>query len=228
MKDLLPLSWKSPDGPLSRAEARSIIWRQDMAGYVLQHMKKDTVKELKKACLVGQKLEDKTGVWRVLDIGEGGEKGLHEGLRKIGELDQMACGGVLVLKSASLRNREQCEQDGENISECSGPLIHPRQTEILPPSLPLTTPSPTIPEASRSRELPDFIALPNEGTQVPVFDLTHLLSDHDLEELRQHHPRFQQDALFFRPGGNVPVDAMLAMWRLKGYLIHDREFQRGI
>jgi len=147
---------------------------------------------------------------------------VREGLQKIGELDQMAWGGVLILKSVRPGNQKQYEEDGKSVSG------HPRQPsgsrEMAISSSAVPRSSPTLPGPSRLTQLPDFITLPSQGTQVPVFDLVDLLSDHDLDELRQHHPRFDRDALFFRPGGNIPVDAMLAMWRLKGYSMHDREF----
>ncbi|GAD99508.1 conserved hypothetical protein [Paecilomyces variotii No. 5] len=71
--------------------------------------------------------------------------------------------------------------------------------------------------------LPDYITLPHRGKKVPVFDLSVLLSEENLEELRKLHPRFQESALFFRPGGTTPVEPMLALWRLKGYVMYDNE-----
>ncbi|KKA25564.1 hypothetical protein T310_0444 [Rasamsonia emersonii CBS 393.64] len=87
--------------------------------------------------------------------------------------------------------------------------------EILPSESPST---------SFTSVFPDYVTLPQRGTKVPVFDLSVLLSETDREQLRKSHPRFRNQALFFRPGGTVPVDAMLALWRLKGFTMYDREF----
>ncbi|KAL1859251.1 hypothetical protein Plec18167_007818 [Paecilomyces lecythidis] len=70
---------------------------------------------------------------------------------------------------------------------------------------------------------PDYVTLPQRGKKVPVFDLSVLLSEENLEELRRTHPKFQESALFFRPGGTTPVEPMLALWRLKGYVMYDSE-----
>ncbi|CRG88348.1 hypothetical protein PISL3812_05378 [Talaromyces islandicus] len=71
---------------------------------------------------------------------------------------------------------------------------------------------------------PDYITIPQTGTMAPVYDLSMVLSRPDLEALRQSHSRFNQRALFFRPDGPKSTEAMLALWRLKGYVMHDVEF----
>lgn len=188
---LIPFRWKFPMGKLTTGDMRSLVWREDMPEFVLRGLQKEAVKALKKACLKG-KVEDPGGVWRVVGI-DGDvvdEKGLSVGLERIGELERMGSGGVLVFGSEVMR-------EGSTGGESS------------------------IQSASVS-SLPDLITLPVQGSQVPVFDLRALLSQRDIDELRQHSPRFQETALFFRPGGNIPVDAMLALWKLKGYAMHDR------
>ncbi|KAJ9217674.1 hypothetical protein DTO166G4_856 [Paecilomyces variotii] len=70
---------------------------------------------------------------------------------------------------------------------------------------------------------PDYITLPQRGKKVPVFDLSVLLSKENLDELRRIHPRFRENALFFRPGGTTPVEPMLMLWRLKGYVMYDNQ-----
>lgn len=71
---------------------------------------------------------------------------------------------------------------------------------------------------------PDYITIPQTGTMAPVYDLSVVLSRSDLEALRQSNPRFNQRAVFLRPDGPKSTEAMLALWRLKGYIMHDVDF----
>ncbi|KAJ6009597.1 hypothetical protein N7522_004613 [Penicillium canescens] len=64
----------------------------------------------------------------------------------------------------------------------------------------------------------DSVALPQTGSQIPVFDLPSLLSESDLAKLRESHPKFQHTALFFRPDNEMTIDAMISLWRLKRLL----------
>jgi hypothetical protein len=216
---LSPYHWKTPGGLFKPSDEKHLVWREDMPGFVLQNMRKAAVKALKKACTKGKKLETTDGVWRVVDVGFGGGKGLEEGLKKVTELDRMSWGAVLVMERTTRMEAKEDEgktEEQRNFDHASAASDDP------------SIPSPTPARSSSSHllissSLPDLITLPTQGTKVPVFDLTTLLSEKDLEELRQHHPRFKQGALFFRPGGYVPVDAMLVLWKLKGYTIYDQE-----
>ncbi|OKL58199.1 hypothetical protein UA08_06767 [Talaromyces atroroseus] len=71
---------------------------------------------------------------------------------------------------------------------------------------------------------PDYVTLPQTRSAVPVYDLSTLLSASVRDALRQCIPRFNEKALFFRPDGPKSVDAMLAMWELKGFVMHDTAF----
>lgn len=71
---------------------------------------------------------------------------------------------------------------------------------------------------------PDYLTLPQTQSTVPVFDLSTLLSASDRRTLKECIPRFSERALFFRPDGPKSVDAMLALWVLKGYIMHDTDF----
>ncbi|KKK12095.1 hypothetical protein P175DRAFT_0512272 [Aspergillus ochraceoroseus IBT 24754] len=66
--------------------------------------------------------------------------------------------------------------------------------------------------------LPDFVTLPLVKTKVPVLDLTQLLGPEELEDIRSYHSRFQKFAVFLRPTDQLTVDAVLALWKLKGYV----------
>lgn len=77
-------------------------------------------------------------------------------------------------------------------------------------------------------KFPDYLTLPQTQSIVPVIDLSTLLSASDRQALREAIPRFAEKALFFRADGPKSVDAMLAMWELKGYVMHDAEYVRDL
>lgn len=194
---LVPLRWKAPIGKLNAKDIRSLVWRQDMPEFVIGALRKEAVKALKNACLKNVRMQDSSGVWSLVRI-EGDvvdEKGLSDGLEQIGDLEGIRSGAVLVFGPSATR------EGGAEADEAGG--------------------EPKIPTAAQP-PLPDLITLPNQGSQVPIFDLRALLSESDIEELGQHHFRFRKTALFFRPGENVPVDAMLALWKLKGHVMYDQ------
>ncbi|KAL2846937.1 hypothetical protein BJY01DRAFT_168066 [Aspergillus pseudoustus] len=67
-------------------------------------------------------------------------------------------------------------------------------------------------------DLPEFITIPALGSKVPVFDFTQLFSETELEEIRGYDSRLQQFAVFFRPSNRWTVEAVLALWKLQGYI----------
>ncbi|KAL4870822.1 hypothetical protein BDV12DRAFT_165299 [Aspergillus spectabilis] len=72
--------------------------------------------------------------------------------------------------------------------------------------------------AGEETALPDLVTLPGSGSKVPVFDLTRLLSQAELEELRAYHGKFQLPALFLMPPNELVARTILALWRLQGYV----------
>lgn len=80
------------------------------------------------------------------------------------------------------------------------------------------------PAALNSSMFPDFVTLPQTKSKVPVLDLSVLLSEDDLNALREHHPRFRERMLFFRAEDRVTVDAIISLWRFKGSVMHDRQY----
>lgn len=73
------------------------------------------------------------------------------------------------------------------------------------------------PEVEKST-LPDAVHLRQTRSRVPVFDLSVLLSEAELEELRRSDARFQNPALFFRPADKTTMDTLLTLWKLKNFL----------
>ncbi|RAL02930.1 uncharacterized protein BO80DRAFT_423387 [Aspergillus ibericus CBS 121593] len=69
--------------------------------------------------------------------------------------------------------------------------------------------------------MPNEVYVSTERRLAPVFDLTVMLSEAELQELREYHPRFENTALLFRPDNQATVDAMLALWKLRGFIRDD-------
>lgn len=76
-----------------------------------------------------------------------------------------------------------------------------------------------------SESWPESVTVPRVQRGVPVFDLSVLLSESDLAELRQGVQHFQQSALFFRPNNTAMMDLMMALWKLKRYMVEDKELE---
>lgn len=76
----------------------------------------------------------------------------------------------------------------------------------------------------RVSNFPDYVTLPQVQSKIPVFDLSILLSESDMEALRAYDQRFQTTALFLRPDDTTAVDAVLALWKLKGFIRHDAQY----
>ncbi|CAI7607022.1 unnamed protein product [Penicillium discolor] len=64
----------------------------------------------------------------------------------------------------------------------------------------------------------DSVALTQTGSKVPVFDLSVLFSESDINKLRESHGQFQHTALFFRPEDQIGIDAMISLWKIKRLL----------
>jgi hypothetical protein len=64
----------------------------------------------------------------------------------------------------------------------------------------------------------DSVTLTQTASNVPVFDLSVLLSESDLQTLRESHGQLEHNALFFRPDDKAGIDAMLSLWKIKRLL----------
>ncbi|CBF83642.1 predicted protein [Aspergillus nidulans FGSC A4] len=73
-------------------------------------------------------------------------------------------------------------------------------------------------DAYEPANFPESVALPGIDRKVPIFDLTRLLSQAELEEIRAYHVRFQKFGAFFKPSRQPCIDAVLALWNLEGYI----------
>ncbi|KAL1985281.1 hypothetical protein VTN96DRAFT_8080 [Rasamsonia emersonii] len=212
LQKLIPFRWKNPKGPLTPRDMNNLVWREDMPSFVMKNMRKEAVKALEKASWASDlSLNKSAGIWTPVALADKSLPALVEGLKTMGEVDNMECGGILIMGSDSPHeSTDRLESESHPSQESDE-----SSREILPSESPST---------SFTSVFPDYVTLPQRGTKVPVFDLSVLLSETDREQLRKSHPRFRNQALFFRPGGTVPVDAMLALWRLKGFTMYDREF----
>lgn len=86
-----------------------------------------------------------------------------------------------------------------------------------------TTPETEFPKSA----LPDYVTLPQTRSKVPVYDLGVLLSEANRQSLRDAHPLFREQVLFFRPIRTKTLQVSLALWRLKGYVMHDVDWMTG-
>lgn len=182
-----------------------------MPDFTLWCMRQEAMRGLKKSGrVVGKELRHTGDVWRVLetgvDAGAGAidEGGLQDGLRKLGAVENMGWGAILVLSS---KGRKIAGAGASSVDSTA-----PEDTTSEGAVSSADNPSPLSP-------LPDLIKLPTQNSRIPIFDLPQLLAEEDLQELAGFHALFQQDALFFRPGKNIPVEAMLSLWRLKTYVM---------
>jgi hypothetical protein len=169
---LLPFRWKHPLGPITSRVEKNILWRPDMAEYVLQQRRSDVVKKLEKARWRYARLDIPGGVWSVLDIQESSNAALADALERLGSFDRMASGAAFLLAP----------------SGNGGPW-------------------------------PETVFNPSTQSEVPVFDLTTLLSESDLAKLRDADaPHFHNAALFFRPDDRLGVETILALWKLQRFM----------
>ncbi|KJJ36355.1 hypothetical protein AFLA70_96g002940 [Aspergillus flavus AF70] len=189
---LFPYRWKHPHGPFTIKEEKQIIWREDMPDFVLSRMRADVVKKLKKACNKYKRLDATNRVWTAIDLNEYSEAAILEELKRVEPFTRMECGAVLVM----------------------GTLINSQTGVIESVSQDKAT-------FNAVGTLPEYLALPHLPSKVPVFELAQLFSEKELEEIRGYDPRFESPALYFRPNDKITVNAMLSLWKLKGFLRHD-------
>ncbi|CAI7564653.1 unnamed protein product [Penicillium palitans] len=78
--------------------------------------------------------------------------------------------------------------------------------------------SATAGHTSQSSGSLDSVALAQTGSKVPVFDLSVLFSESDMNKLRESHGQLQHTALFFRPEEQLGIDAMMSLWKIKRLL----------
>lgn len=70
--------------------------------------------------------------------------------------------------------------------------------------------------------MPEIVCISKQKKVAPVFDLTVMLGEEELTELKEHCPGlFGKTAVVFRPDNKVTVEAMLALWRLRGFVRSD-------
>jgi hypothetical protein len=162
-----------------------------MPEFVLEGMRKHVLKKLKD--MNGAKKRSKSGLasLKIIEIEDSSYDALLEGLKRLENIERMECGGVLIM-GRQLERREN--GDSETAQE---------QVQDHEPAKSL---------------YPDFVTLPQSQSKVPVFDLTELLSQADLAEIRNYGPHFGNTALILSPVNPAAVQALLALWKLKAFL----------
>lgn len=184
---LIPKICRFPHGPITTREEKAIAWKDDMADFVTEALRKEAVKKvLRSARRWKRDGTEVKGVWRVFEMGDGRgdpETALVEGLKGLEKIDRMEYGGV-VLTGSFRESSHATGEEGQSV-------------------------------------FPDYVALPQTHSKVPVFDLGALFSESEREQLRGFYEGFQNEALYLTPDGWEGVDALLVLWKLKNAL---REF----
>lgn len=201
-RNLIPLAWKAPNGPITKFAERKAVWREDMDDYVLKRLRVVATKQLKRAVVFLSHPVDRPGCV-ALNLGEkGGIEALKEALNQM-ELknDFTIWGAVLIVQPRGVKSTPQ-------------PIQETADEDI-------TSPSSSSPDnASQHYDFPDTVSLPKVNVRVPIFDLTKLLAKEDLDELARSLPYFQEGALFLQPGKTLPMKVILKLWALKSYMMN--------
>jgi hypothetical protein len=177
-----------------------LVWREDMTAFVQDHLRKLAVRELKRSALADVNPTVPPPGWYSLETdGDPDVRQLEESLSKLGELENMGWGAVLVLGSPT---GKQAESDQSESSQEGN-------DEDLSSQIPRRDP------------LTDLIRLPDPLLKVAVFDLRELLSAGQLEELRACHMLFQSTAVFFRATLQMTSRPLRQLWKLKNSIIDD-------
>ncbi|PKX91869.1 uncharacterized protein P174DRAFT_462376 [Aspergillus novofumigatus IBT 16806] len=188
---LVPFRWKHPLGPLTTREEKRLIWREDMPEFVLERMRKHVLKKLKDMHGAQKRSKSGLGSLRIIEIKDSSYDALLEGLGCLEKIERMECGGVLVMD-------RQLEQRENGDSSTGQEQAHDHESAKSP--------------------YPDLVTLPQSQSKVPVFDLTELLSQADLAEVRDYGALFGNTALILSPDNPAAVQALLALWKLKAFL----------
>lgn len=239
---------KHPVGPLSKNHLQNMVWRQDMTDFVLQMLRRYATNWLKKSSVNdGRTVTPRA--WKVLDTCRNPTvQQLEDGLKRLGDLENMSWGAILVLDPKSEQLGEMTESAGaaavpgestasgiEEVRDTHSNLHSGQQGEIAESADTTAVPDENASsdigafQGTHSAEtsepsLPDFAQLPDHASKVPIFDLRGLLSEANLDELRSCHPLFQQNALFFRPFKNITEKPLVALWKVKLYMTDDEQF----
>ncbi|KAJ5475547.1 hypothetical protein N7539_007834 [Penicillium diatomitis] len=94
---ILPFRWKHPLGPITSRVEKQLLWRPDMADYVLRQRQQAVINSLDKVQRRHPRLDLPEGAWKVLDVHEPSVTAISEALGRLGPLERMASGVILLL-----------------------------------------------------------------------------------------------------------------------------------
>lgn len=197
-KGLIPPSWKLPQGQLTKNSMQTLVWRGDMSDYAIKAMRKEILRRLKKILHVTPKIEKqrRRDTWTPLCVVGHPitQSTLESSLKQLPELRDIRSGMVLILRGSHHSTEINSDHDCNATSSTA-----PENTSL------------------------DLAELPVHESQVPVFDLTKMLSEGELQEIRQLGEVFQGDALYFIPASRKSALFALDLWRLKSFLMERNE-----
>ncbi|RJE24613.1 hypothetical protein PHISCL_03037 [Aspergillus sclerotialis] len=100
---LFPSDWKYPRGPITAKHEKRVVWRKDMPEFLLEKLRRMVLEKVTKAAGRWKRTGDGHGAWTPFDLDSDahGSDALVEGLKRLGSIEKMESGGVLVIGSPS-------------------------------------------------------------------------------------------------------------------------------
>lgn len=113
---LFPSDWKYPRGPITAKHEKRVVWRKDMGEFLLEKLRRMVLGKVTKAAGRWKRTEDGEGVWTPfeLDGDAHGSDALVEGLKRLGSIEKMETGGVLIM--GTHRKNTSIPEEGEEPS----------------------------------------------------------------------------------------------------------------
>ncbi|KAK2846378.1 hypothetical protein FQN49_005782 [Arthroderma sp. PD_2] len=215
-KGMIRRNWKHPYGPLTKVDLKSLVWREDMPDYVLRAMRREVLRGLTQIVngTAKTKKQRRQDTWTKLSITECPitQDGLEDSLRHLPELVNTRNGIVLILRNDDHIPEADVGRNENTTSSAESP-----DTDTSTDTA--RTAAQTFTSMNTVKESFDLVELPVQQSQVPVFDLTKLLSPDELQEVRQLGEVFEATALYFIPARTESALVVLDLWRLKSFFM---------
>ena len=129
---LFPSDWKYPKGPITAKHEKRVVWRKDMPEFLLGKLRRLVLEKVTRGAGKWKRTGDGHGAWFPieLDVAPGFEA-LVEGLKRLGSIEKMETGGVLIMGSP--RKDSSVPEDGEQASSAIPDYVTLPQTQSKVP-----------------------------------------------------------------------------------------------
>lgn len=137
---IVPTRWKYPMGPITRELEWKMVWREDMADFMLRAMRRDAVRKLESVCSPYDEAST-TGDATLLPLAvdEYSEQGISRACSALPDLDRSRCGAVLVIDFPHQELSSRGSEPSDNILKQRLPtMVTLRQQESKVPIFDLT------------------------------------------------------------------------------------------